>query len=104
MSLRVTTIHRAGFRPNLFLGADRKLMLILIIACVLLFLSFTLAGIVAAPLLWIVCHSRLRDAAKKDPQLRTVYWRYMWLAASYPARSSPHRLRKLPGGILSSWT
>lgn len=104
MSLRVTPIHRAGHRENLFLGADRRLMFVASVVSLVLFLSFTLPGIVAAPLFWMTSLKLLRKAAAADPHLRTVYWRYLWQASFYPARSTPHRLRKLPKGVLAPWT
>jgi type IV secretion system protein VirB3 len=104
VSLRVTPIHRAGHRENLFMGADRSLMLAVIVVCFLLFLSFTLVGIVAAPLFWMTALKLLRKAASSDPHLRSVYWRYVLHAPFYPARSTPYRLRKLPKGATGSWT
>lgn len=103
-SLRVTPIHRAGHRENLFLGADRLLMLVVALVSFGLFLSFTLPGIIAAPLFWMGALKLLRKAAASDPHLRTVYWRYIWQAAFYPARSTPYRLRKLPNGAVGTWT
>ena len=104
MSLRVTPIHRAGHRENLFLGADRRLMLVVALVSFALFLSFTLPGIIAAPLFWLTSLKLLRKAAATDPRLRTVYWRYVRQAAFYPARSTPYRIRKLPTAAVGSWT
>lgn len=103
MSLRVTPIHRAGHRESLFLGGDRRLMFIASLVSLVLFFSFTLPGMIAAPLAWMTSLKLLRQAAAADPQLRTVYWRYLWQASFYPARSTPHRLRKLPKGVVGSW-
>ena len=104
MSLRVTPIHRAGHRANLWLGADRRLMFLVSVVSLFLFLSFTLPGIIAAPIFWMTSLKLLRKAAAADPYLRPVYWRYLWQAPFYPARSTPHRLRKLPKGVLAPWT
>jgi type IV secretion system protein TrbD len=104
MSLRLTPIHRAGHRSNLFLGADRQLMFWACIVSAGFFLSFTLLGIIASPIFLMSSHKLLRKAAAADPNLRTVYWRYLWQASFYPARSQPHRLRKLPKGIFAPWT
>lgn len=106
MALRVTRIHRAGHRANLFLGADRRLMLCVAVVCIALFGSFTIAGVLAAPLVWTGSLKLLRRAAAFDPQLRVIYWRYLWQRPFYPARSTPHRLRQLPKGVAagSSWT
>jgi type IV secretion system protein VirB3 len=92
-----------GHRENLFLGADRRLMVFVAGGSFALFLSFTLLGVLAAPLFWMTSLSLLRKAAKADPHLRTVYWRHIWQASFYPARSTPYRLRKLPTGV-TSWT
>ena len=103
-SLRVTRIHRAGHRANLFLGADRILMIVVALVTFALFFSFTLPGLIATPIFWMGALKLLRKAAATDPHLRTVYWRYIWQAAFYPARSTPYRLRKLPKGAVGSWT
>ncbi len=104
MALRVTPIHRAGHRENLFLGADRRLMLLVAFVAFALFFTFTLPGMIAAPLFWGTSLKMLRKAAAADPYLRSVYWQYLLQAPYYPARSTPHRLRKLPTGAWSSWT
>lgn len=104
MSLRITPIHRAGYRANLFLGADRSLMLFVALASFGLFFSFTLPGMIAAPLFWLSSLKVLRKAAALDPQLRTVYWRYLWQASYYPARSTPYRRKRLPKSVVGTWT
>jgi type IV secretory pathway TrbD component len=103
MSLRITPIHRAGYRENLFLGADRRLMLVVAVVSSGLFFSFTTVGMISAPLFWASSVKLLRMAAKFDPQLRSVYWRYLCQAPFYPARSSPYRRRQLPGAVVKPW-
>jgi len=104
MSLRVTPIYRAGHRESLFLGADRRLMFFASVISIGLFMSFTLPGMIACPLFWMTSLKLLRKAADLDPHLRTVYWRYLWQASFYPARSAPHCLRRIPKGVLAPWT
>jgi type IV secretory pathway TrbD component len=106
MALRVTRIHRAGHRANLFLGADRRLMLCVAVVCIALGASFTIPGFIAIPLVWSGSLKLLRKAAAFDPQLSVIYWRYLWQRPFYPARSTPHRFRKLPKLVAAgaSWT
>jgi type IV secretion system protein TrbD len=102
MSLRVTPIYRAGHRANLLLGADRRLLMVVAFICIALFLSFTIPGLIAAPLVWWGSLALLRKAAAFDPHLRVVYWRYLWQKPFYPARSTPHRIHKIP--VSTTWT
>jgi type IV secretion system protein TrbD len=93
MALRSVTIHRAGVRPNLFLGGDRELVLVSgLIAAVLIFSCMQFYTIVAGIALWLSTLYVFRRMAKADPRMRDVYLRQLIYRRYYPARSTPFRV------------
>jgi type IV secretory pathway TrbD component len=96
--LKKVFLHRVGSRPILFMGADRSLVMMLLIVCVTLVMSWDLLAILAALLTFPVGLFFLRMMAKADPLLWKVcrnYWRYNQTFEGYkryyPARSTPFR-------------
>lgn len=84
-------IRRAGVRPILFLGGQRKQVLILL--CLSAYAAYILTirfgiwyGIPAAGGLWLVGISILRKLAKSDPQMWDVLKRARKYRGFYPAR------------------
>lgn len=92
MPLRAIPIHRAGNRPNLFMGGDRELVMFAgLLAFALIFSAQELRATVAGLALWFGTLSGCRLMAKHDPQLRHVYLRHRRYRQYYPARSTPFR-------------
>jgi type IV secretion system protein VirB3 len=90
--LRRNRIHRALSRPNLFLGADRELVLITgLAAAILIFVVLTVYSALFGAAVWIVIVGALRMMAKSDPLMRQVYVRHMSYKPGYRATTSPWR-------------
>jgi type IV secretory pathway TrbD component len=96
--LKQVPIHQVGTRPILFLGADRTLVMMLMIGCVTLVMSWHPMAMLAACAAFPLGLFFLRLMAKADPLLWKVcrnYWRYNQTFGRYqryyPARSTPFR-------------
>lgn len=93
--LRAIPIHSALNRPNLFLGGERDLMLMLGLMCALLvFIALTLPTIIMGVSIWVVFASLLRMMAKSDPLMSKIYIKQLKYKSFYPAHSTPFRLEK----------
>lgn len=91
--LKAIPIHSALNRPNLFLGGERDLMLMLGLMCALLvFIALTLPTIIMGISIWIVFASLLRMMAKSDPLMSKIYIKQLKYKSFYPAHSTPFRL------------
>lgn len=87
---RTIPIHRSLHRPDLLAGAERELMLMLIlIMAVLIVVAQTWLTTVLAIVLWILGTMGLRMMAKADPYLSKLYLRHIKYKNYYPARSTP---------------
>jgi type IV secretion system protein VirB3 len=85
---REVVIHQSANRPNLLLGGDRELVLVMIMIAT--GLAFSLAswwGIGLAVVLWISSIAVLQRMGKTDPLLRPVYLRHIRYLPFYPAKS-----------------
>jgi type IV secretory pathway TrbD component len=93
MALRRVPIRRIGNRHNLFMGSDRKaLMMAGIAAAALIFSAQTLYATTYGLLLWFTALFVLRLAAKNDPILLRVAFRHAWrYKGYYPSRATPFR-------------
>jgi type IV secretion system protein TrbD len=90
--LRCNKIHRALSRPNLLMGADRELVLITGLACVILiFVVLTIYSAVFGAVAWAVAIGVLRRMAKADPLMRRVYLRHISYRPRFKATTSPWR-------------
>ena len=90
--LRRTAIHRALYRPNLFLGGEREPVMITAVVCA--GLPVTSLNLVAAAIgltLWLLLTGIFRMMAKADPFMTRVYLRQLQYAGYYPARSRASR-------------
>jgi type IV secretion system protein VirB3 len=88
---REIVIHQSANRPNLLLGGDRELVLVMVMVSG--GLAFSLAcwwGIAVAIALWLVSVAALQRMGKADPLLRPVYLRHIRYSAFYPAKSGLH--------------
>jgi type IV secretion system protein TrbD len=85
-------IHRALFRPNLLMGADRELVLITALAAIILiFVVLTVFSAIFGVGIWLLILGLLRRVAKSDPFMRQVYLRHIRYEAHYPPTASPWR-------------
>ena len=90
--LRRTAIHRALYRPNLFLGGERELVMITAIVCAgLPMSSVNLVAAIAGLGLWILLIGIFRMMAKADPNMSRVYLRQLRYPGYFPARSRASR-------------
>ena len=90
--LRRTVLYRALYRPNLFLGGERELVLITAVVCA--GLPVSRLNLVAAGIgltLWLLLTGIFRMMAKADPYMSKVYLRQLDYSAYYPARSRAAR-------------
>ena len=71
---REIVIHQSANRPNLLLGGDRELVLVMVMIAG--GLAFSLAA--------------LQRMGKADPLLRQVYLRHIRYSAFYPAKCNLH--------------
>ena len=82
-------IFKFGWRPVLFMGADRELTLITAFTCVIVAVySFSLIIVATSTLIWIVIVHFFRLMAKSDPLMRHVYVRHVKYNISYLAKST----------------
>jgi type IV secretion system protein TrbD len=97
---RETMIHKSANRPNLLLGGDRELVLVMVMIAG--GLAFSLAawwGIGLAAVLWVGAMGALQRMGKADPLLRPVYLRHIRYGDFYPAKSGLHgRTTETPSG------
>jgi len=93
MALKKTSIRKIGTRENLFMGGDRKLVMVAgLMAFSLIFNAQETRATVFGIVLWVGALFALRLAAKSDPKLRHVYMRHRKYKRYYPARSTPFRV------------
>ncbi len=88
---REIIIHQSANRPNLLLGCDRELVLVMVMIAG--GLAFSLAswwGIGLAAVLWVGSVGALQRMGKADPLLRPVYLRHIRYLHYYPAKSGLH--------------
>ena len=94
---RLVRLHASLVRPILMGGADRGLALANgVIALALVFgIGFSWATITVAAALLGVGHVALVLLAKREPDLRALYFRHVQLAPFYPARPAEPRVAPL---------
>lgn len=90
--LRHIPVYRVLYRPNLFLGGERELVLITAIACGgVAVAGMNIVSAVVGAAVWLTCIGLFRLMAKADPYMTKVYRRQLVLQQYYPARSRPYR-------------
>lgn len=91
-------VHRALSRPNLLMGADRELVLVIgLAAAILIFVVLTWYAAIFGIAIWLAAVAALRMMAKSDPLMRKVYdLRPIVRAAMSWRRSAPASRRVLP--------
>ena len=91
--VRQTPIHRALYRPNLFLGGEREPVMITAVVCAgLPVSSLNLVAAAIGLTLWLMLTALLRMMAKADPYMTRVYLRQLNYAGYYAARSRVTRI------------
>jgi len=88
---REILIHQSANRPNLLLGGDRELVLVMVMIAG--GLAFSLAswwGIGLAAALWVGSMAALQRMGKADPLLRRVCLRHIRYVDFYLAKSGLH--------------
>ena len=91
--LRVIPIHRALVRPQLLMGCERFLFLMVAMVATLLIMPGgivvgNMMNVVAGVLVFIVGRMILVNMAKKDAQMSEVFRRSVTYRAFYPAVST----------------
>lgn len=83
-------IYSALNKPNLILGGDRELMLILILVCsIMVFMAMTVFTTIFGVALWLAGASLLRMMAKSDPAMVQIYIKHLKYRPFYLAHSTP---------------
>ena len=91
--MRTVPIRKIGTRHQLFLGADREMVMFAgLLAFALAFQGQTWYAIAFGGLLWLGALSGLRLMAKFDPRMRDVYLRHRRYATYYAAHSTAWRV------------
>ena len=86
--LREVPFHESANRPNLLLGGDRELVLVIaILAAMLVFAVMKWWSVMAGIALWLAAVGVLARMGKADPLLRHVYLRHIRYRSYYPAKS-----------------
>jgi type IV secretion system protein VirB3 len=84
--LEQTPLYRALYRPNLFLGGERELVMSTGIACAgLIISSQNWPSLIAGLAVWFGFIGLFRLMAKRDPHMVRVYLCYVQYQSYYPA-------------------
>jgi len=98
---REVPFHESANRPNLLLGGDRELVLVIaILAAMLVFAVMKWWSVLAGIALWLTAVGVLARMGKADPLLRHVYLRHIRYRSFYPAKS---RLAAPPTTTPTTW-
>jgi len=88
--LKSVKVHSALNKPNLLLGGERELMLIVgLFSSVMIFIALTWQTFIIGVLLWTTLSMLLRMMAKVDPMMSKIYLRQLKYRDFYPAHSTP---------------
>ncbi len=88
--LKSIKVHSALNKPNLLLGGERELMLIVgLFAAVMVFIAMTWQTFIIGMALWTILSMLLRMMAKSDPMMSKIYLRQLKYRDYYAAHSSP---------------
>ncbi len=90
--LRHTPLYRALYRPNLFMGGERELVMTTGIVCAgLIISSQNWPSLLVGVGIWFALLGLFRLMAKRDPHMVRVYLQYRKFQAKYPSHSTPWR-------------
>ncbi len=91
--MRQSVIHSSLHRHNHILGAERELVMLLGLFCVVIaFGSITKFAVISMSIIWLIGVYFLRLMAKKDPLMSRVYLRHIKYQNWYSARTSAWRV------------
>lgn len=93
--LKSIKIHSSLNKPNLLLGGERELMLIVgLFSSVMIFIAMTWQTFILGVTMWIVLSMLLRMMAKADPMMSKIYFRQLKYKDFYRAYSTPFYRKK----------
>jgi type IV secretion system protein VirB3 len=88
--LNSVKVHAALNKPNLLLGGERELMLIVgLFSSVMVFIAMTWQTFIIGVTLWLILTMLLRMMAKADPLMSKIYFRQLKYRDFYRAHSTP---------------
>ena len=88
--LKSVKVHSALNKPNLLLGGERELMLMVgLFSSVMIFIALTWQTFIIGVLLWTILSMLLRMMAKADPMMSKIYLRQLKYRDFYAAHSTP---------------
>jgi type IV secretory pathway TrbD component len=91
--LRKTPMYRALHRPNLILGGERMLVIILLfVSFATMVLAMNVYAFIIGTFLLVVSMHGLRQMAKADPFMFRVWARQVYYKEYYAAYSRPARI------------
>jgi type IV secretion system protein VirB3 len=88
--LQAIKVHSALNKPNLLLGGERELMLMVgLFSALMIFIAMTWQTFIIGIALWVILSMLLRMMAKADPLMSKIYLRQLKYKDFYTAHSSP---------------
>ena len=88
--LQAIKVHSSLNKPNLLLGGERELMLMVgLLSALMIFIAMTWQTLIIGVVLWIILSMLLRMMAKSDPLMSKIYLRQLKYKDFYMAHSSP---------------
>jgi len=88
--LKSVKVHSALNKPNLLLGGERELMLMVgLFSSVMIFIALTWQTFIIGVLLWTILSMLLRMMAKADPMMSKIYLKQLKYRDFYAAHSTP---------------
>jgi len=88
--LQAIKVHSALNKPNLLLGGERELMLLVgLFSALMIFIAMTWQTLIIGIILWLILSMLLRMMAKADPLMSKIYLRQLKYKDFYTAHSSP---------------
>ena len=89
-TLQSIKVHSALNKPNLLLGGERELMLMVgMFSALMIFIAMTWQTFIIGIALWLILSMLLRMMAKADPLMSKIYLRQLKYKDFYTAHSSP---------------
>jgi type IV secretion system protein VirB3 len=88
--LQAIKVHSALNKPNLLLGGERELMLMVgLFSALMIFIAMTWQTFIIGIALWVILSMLLRMMATADPLMSKIYLRQLKYKDFYTAHSSP---------------
>ncbi len=88
--LQAIKVHSSLNKPNLLLGGERELMLMVgLFSALMIFIAMTWQTLIIGVVLWFILSMFLRMIAKADPLMSKIYLRQLKYKNFYTAHSSP---------------